>query len=169
MINLESVFKSDNSYDRFKLDYFESISKFNSEWHVYEVKSLIDHKWRRYEREQLIFEFLIRWKNYDLEFDRWYEKNLLNDAQKLIEKYKKKHEISVNMIIRRLDLNVFSENWDIEDINSNTQIDDFKKINFLSSFKKINSKRRDRLLKKNAKSSEKKNRWEEKRRRFVSI
>ena len=155
VINLESALKSDDFYNRSKLDYFQSMSKFNSEWHVYEIKNLIDYKRRRYKREQFIFEFLVRWKNYDLEFDRWLKKNLLNDVQELIEKYKKKHEISVNMIIRRFDFDVLNENWNIEDINSDTQVDDFKKINFLSSFKKINSKRRDRSSKKSVKSSEK--------------
>ena len=44
VINFESTLKSDDFYDRFKFDHFESIFEFNSEWHVYKIKNLIDYK-----------------------------------------------------------------------------------------------------------------------------
>ena len=101
VVNLEFVSKGENSYDRSALDHLESIFEFNQKWHVYEIEKLIEYRMRRYDREILIFEFLVRWKSYESKWDRWYDEDLLDDAQKLMQEYKKEHGMLVNQNMRR--------------------------------------------------------------------
>ena len=84
VIYLEFASIDKNSYDREKFSHFESISKFNVEWHDYKIEKLLERRVKRYDKEKLMYEYFVRWKNYKLEFDQWYEENLLANATNMI-------------------------------------------------------------------------------------
>ena len=101
--HLESIFNDDDSYDRERSSHSKSIVEFNTNWHDYEVESLLKHRIKRYDRDKSMFEYLIKWKDYEAKFDKWYDEDLLKEVMNLVNEYKTKHDISMNNVTRRLD------------------------------------------------------------------
>ena len=103
IVHLESIFNDDDSYDRERSSHSESIVEFNKNWHDYEVESLLRHRIKWYDRDKSISEYLIKWKDYEAKFDKWYDEDLLEEVTNLVNEYKTKHDISMNNDTRRLD------------------------------------------------------------------
>ena len=101
--HLESIFNDDDFYDRERSSHSESIVEFNKNWHDYEVESLLKHRIKRYDRDKSMFEYLVKWKDYEAKFDKWYDEDLLKEVMNLVNEYKTKHDISMNNVTRRLD------------------------------------------------------------------
>ena len=104
--HLESIFNDDDLYDRERSSHSESIVEFNKNWHDYEVESLLKHRIKRYDRDKSMFEYLIKWKDYEAKFDKWYDEDLLKEVMNLVNEYKTKHDISMNNVTRRLDSSI---------------------------------------------------------------
>ena len=101
--HLESIFNDDDLYDRERSSHSESIVEFNKNWHDYEVENLLKHLIKRYDRDKSMFEYLVKWKDYEAKFDKWYDEDLLKEVMNLVNEYKTKHDISMNNVTRRLD------------------------------------------------------------------
>ena len=50
-----------------------------------------------------MFEYLVKWKDYEAKFDKWYDEDLLKEVMNFVNEYKTKHDISMNNVTRRLD------------------------------------------------------------------
>ena len=86
---LESSSSSESdSYDRLRSNNPPSIYVEENIDNVksYEMKRILNKRTIKRDREQFI-EYLIRWKNYDPEFDRWYNVKEFDNANDLIKKY----------------------------------------------------------------------------------
>ncbi len=90
---LESAFDlAKNSYSRSRLTHSFSVTDIQNE---YEIERLLNKKIVKRDHEYFT-KYLIRWKRYESEFDRWYNmKNLVN-AKKLIADYEKELKLSNN-------------------------------------------------------------------------
>ena len=60
IVHLESILKDDDFYDRERSLHSKSIVEFNKNWYDYEVESLLRHRIKRYDRDKLMFEYLIK-------------------------------------------------------------------------------------------------------------
>ena len=70
IVQLKSVFVDFDLYQRLKFHYFDSIEikeRINQYW-FYEIKRLINKKIRKYNKT-LITQYLVKWINYEFEFD----------------------------------------------------------------------------------------------------
>ena len=83
-----------DSYQRFKSIYSSSmfVESDTNEMKSYEIDRLLNKRTIKRERNQSV-EYLIRWKEYDLEWDRWYNVKDLDDANDLINDYEKAIEL----------------------------------------------------------------------------
>ena len=106
IVHLESILNDDDFYDRERSSYSKSIVEFNKNWHDYEVESLLKHRIKRYDRDKSMFECLIKWKDYEAKFDKWYDEDLLEEVTNLVNEYKTKHDTSMNNVTRRLDSSI---------------------------------------------------------------
>ena len=90
MTQLESVEKKNDLYDRKRSHYFDSI-KIESDTEFeksYEVKKIVNKKIRKYEKTWII-QYLIRWLDYESEYDEWKNLAALIDCMNLIYDYEK--------------------------------------------------------------------------------
>ena len=62
---------------------------------------MLKRRVKRYDKKKLMYEYFVKWKNYELEFDRWYEKNFLTNAKNMIQNYDNQHDVFVDENIRR--------------------------------------------------------------------
>ena len=86
---LKFALEEADSYDWSRFSHSDSVlvEGDTKEWSSYEIEKLVDKRFRRYERDLLIKEYLIRWKRYEPEYDEWYGEDLLDNASKLIVNY----------------------------------------------------------------------------------
>ncbi len=86
---LEPAPERADPYDRSRPSHPDSIlvEGDTKEWSSYEIEKLVDKRFRRYERDSLIKEYLVRWKRYEPEYDEWYDEDLLDNASELIVNY----------------------------------------------------------------------------------
>ena len=86
---LESASKEANSYNRSRSSHSNSILVEGDikKWASYEIDRLVNKRLRRYGRESVIKEYLVRWKEYESEYDEWYDEDLLNNASELVINY----------------------------------------------------------------------------------
>ena len=94
---LESALEEADSYDRSHSSHSNAIlvEDDTEEWSSYKIEKLIDKCFQWYERNSLIKKYLIRWKRYESEYNKWYDKDLLDNASKLIINYDINHSDSV--------------------------------------------------------------------------
>ncbi len=81
-------FKHSWSNNSFSIKVEENIEK----WVSYEIEKLINDRVQRFDRDSLIREYLVRWKEYESEYDEWYDEDLLDNASELIRNYKVKRK-----------------------------------------------------------------------------
>ncbi len=84
-------FKHSWSNNSFSIEVEENIKK----WVSYEIEKLIDDRVRWFDRDSLICKYLVRWKEYESEYNEWYDENLLNNASELIQNYKVKRKLKL--------------------------------------------------------------------------
>jgi len=93
-VQLKSALKSADSFKHSWSDnsFFIEVEENIDEWVSYEIKKLIDDRVQQFDRESLIREYLVRWKEYESEYDEWYDENLLDNALELIQNYEVKRK-----------------------------------------------------------------------------
>ncbi len=81
-MQLESALKSADSFKHSQSDnsFFIEVEENIDEWVSYEIEKLIDDRVQRFDRKSLIREYLVRWKEYESEYNEWYDKDLLDNA-----------------------------------------------------------------------------------------
>ena len=85
---LKLALKDSDLYKRLSLNHLSSVIKKDN---FYELKWLLDKRMQRYEWEKPQTEYLIKWKGYESEFEKWYSLNQLKDVKELIQKYEEAH------------------------------------------------------------------------------
>ena len=55
---------------------------------MFYIKKLLNWYLYCYEHDKKIIEYLIKWTEYESEFNEWYDENLLNSAVKFMLEYK---------------------------------------------------------------------------------
>jgi hypothetical protein len=75
-----------NLYTRFRSTHSSSVIDFQDE---YEIEKLLNKRIVKREHE-FFTKYLIRWQEYESEFDKWYNVKNLENAKNLIANYKKK-------------------------------------------------------------------------------
>ena len=90
MTQLESVEKKNDSYDKKRSHYFDSIKIENDTdfEKTYEIKKIVDKKIKTYEKISII-QYLIRWLDYESKYDEWKSFAALIDCMNLIHDYEK--------------------------------------------------------------------------------
>ena len=101
VINFESVSSREDfynwSYDDHSLPMKED-HNINHEWKSFYIKKLLDHCLHHYRHDKQIIEYLIKWTDYELKFNEWYEKDFLDSAVKLILEYEICQNSNLNCI-----------------------------------------------------------------------
>ena len=59
----------------------------DDEWKSFYIEKLFDHHFHCYRHDKQIIKYLIKWSNYRLKFNKWYEKDFLDSIIKLMLKY----------------------------------------------------------------------------------
>ena len=70
----------------------------DNEWKSFYIEKLLDCHFCYYEHDKQIIEYLIKWSDYELKFNEWYEKNLLNNVIKLMLEYEIHQNNDLNYI-----------------------------------------------------------------------
>ena len=91
---LKPAFKGADSFKRSRPNNSFSIEVEGDieEWVSYEIEKLINDRVRRFGRGSLIREYLVRWKEYESEYDEWYDEDLLDNAPELVRNYEVKRK-----------------------------------------------------------------------------
>ena len=103
---LESVLADEDSYKRKRSNYSNEVKVediLNISWmKFYEVEKLVDRRIRKYD-QITIKQYLLRWKDYDLEYNEWKSISALEKFLNLIEEYEFAHlvEISPSKRVRK--------------------------------------------------------------------
>ena len=89
---MKSTSKNVDFYNRFRSNHFDVVeikSTSNIFWKkFYEIKKLIKRKDRKYDKIK-IMKYLIRWLNYESEFDEWKSLSILANFMTLMKNYEK--------------------------------------------------------------------------------
>ena len=89
--NLEPVLLSEDSYKCSFDDHPPPVEdKYNidKEWKSFYIKKLLNYCLHYYECDKKIIEYLVKWKDYRSEFNKWYEEDLLDSTIELMLEYK---------------------------------------------------------------------------------
>ena len=90
IINFESVSSEKDSYNWLYNDHLLFVKKdcdLDNEWKSFYIEKLFDCHFCCYEHNKQIIEYLIKWTDYESEFNEWYEKDLLDSVIKLMLEY----------------------------------------------------------------------------------
>ena len=71
----------------------------NDEWKSFYIEKLLDCHFCCYECDKQIIEYLIKWTDYRLKFNKWYEKDLLDSVVELMLEYEICQNSNLNCII----------------------------------------------------------------------
>lgn len=96
---LKSVIQNVDSYNRYRSHHFESI-EIASDIEIeksYEVEKIVTKRIKRYDKI-MITQYLIRWLEYDSEYDEWRGMSDLTECLDLIEKFEKEQHSSIKII-----------------------------------------------------------------------
>ena len=105
-------YSNENSYQRFKSNYFDEIkikklSNTTSEKN-YEMKNLINRRQKTFDKTA-VKQYLIHWKNYESEYDEWKFIIKLIDFLKLIEQYEIEHSLNTFINELKIDKKTFNQ------------------------------------------------------------
>ena len=100
VIQLESVSnKNIDSYNRSKSNYLDEMkveSLFNIVyWKFYEVEKLIDKRTRKFDRI-FVIQYLVRWREYDFEYDEWRSIIIFDNVMNLVEVYERANSSNIS-------------------------------------------------------------------------
>ena len=89
---LKSIFVDFDSYQRLRSHHSNSVEmkRDTNEYRFYEIDKLVSKKIRKYNKT-LIIQYLVRWINYEFEFDEWRSVFDLQNNLNLIENYNLNH------------------------------------------------------------------------------
>ena len=91
---LKSIDISINSYSRSKSNYSKFVNidqqNDNEENSRYEIEKIVDKRFRIFEKIK-IWQYLMRWKNWESKNDHWKSKFVCDDCKNLIKKYELRH------------------------------------------------------------------------------
>ena len=100
VIQLEFVFNKDIDYynrsesnclDEMKVENLSNIVY----WKFYEVEKLIDRRIRKFDRI-FVIQYLVKWREYDFEYDEWRFIITLNNVMNLVEVYKRANSSNIS-------------------------------------------------------------------------
>ena len=99
----EFISSSNDSYHRFRFDHSNVVKIediFNTKYEKsYEIKKLVDRRVRTFDRI-FVIQYLVRWLNYDKEFDEWKFLSILIESLILVENYELKNSISITFVVQ---------------------------------------------------------------------
>ena len=87
---LESVLPDENFYKWSHNDHLSSVKEdqnIDDEWKSFYIEKLLDHCFHHYKHGKQIIKYLVKWTDYESEFNEWYEEDLLDNAVKLMLEY----------------------------------------------------------------------------------
>ena len=90
VINLESVSLEKDLYNQLYNDHLSLVKEdhnIDDEWKSFYIEKLLDHCLHYYRHDKQIIKYLIKWTNYESEFNKWYRKNLFNSIIKFMLEY----------------------------------------------------------------------------------
>ena len=89
---MKSIFFEKKFYQRRRSNYSDVVEIENNieKFRFYEIEKLMIKRFRKYRNTQMT-QYLIRWINYDLEYDKWKNISTLNNNLNLIENYEIVH------------------------------------------------------------------------------
>ena len=90
VINFKSVSSEKDFYNQSYDVHSSSVKEdhdIDDEWKSFYIKKLLDYHLHYYKHDKQIIEYLIKWTDYESEFNKWYRKNLLDSAVKLMLEY----------------------------------------------------------------------------------
>ena len=90
---LKSCSSQPNSYSRSRPNYFAfvEIEGNTDDWKSYTVERIVNKRLRKFERIT-VTQYMIKWLNYESEFNEWRSLSYLNNCMKLIKEYETKQE-----------------------------------------------------------------------------
>ena len=105
MTQLKSKLKNVDFYNRFRFNHSEKIEVrniLNTSWlKSYEIKKLINKRIKNYEKRQII-QYLLRWKDYKFEYDKWKLFTALNNFINVVKNYEGIHLVDFSSTKRTL-------------------------------------------------------------------
>ena len=90
VINFESISSEKDFYNQSYNDHLLSVKEdhdIDDEWKSFYIEKLLNYCFCCYEYDKQIIEYLVKWTGYELKFNKWYEKDLLDSAVKLMLEY----------------------------------------------------------------------------------
>ena len=95
VINLESLSLNEDSYKHQVNNHSSLIKKENEtennnldkKWKSFYIEKLLDKCLCCYEHDKKIIEYLVKWTNYESEFNEWYKEDLLDNTVELMLEY----------------------------------------------------------------------------------
>ena len=92
--NFKSLSSDKDFYKHQYNEHFSLIKKneaeknnFDKEWKSFYIEKLLNQHLHYYEHDKKIIKYLIKWTEYKSEFNKWYDKNLLDSAVKFMLEY----------------------------------------------------------------------------------
>ena len=101
IINFKFVSSEKNLYNWLYDDHLLFVKEnhdINDEWKSFYIKKLLDHHLHHYECDKQIIKYLIKWTDYELKFNEWYRKDLLDSVVELMLEYKICQNSNLNWI-----------------------------------------------------------------------
>ena len=100
IIQLESVSnKNIDSYNRSRSNYLDEMKVENFSnivyWKFYEVEKLIDRRIRKFDRT-FVIQYLVRWREYDFEYDEWRSIITFDNVMNLVEIYERANSSNIS-------------------------------------------------------------------------
>ena len=100
VIQLESVSNKDiDSYNRSRSNYLDEVKVENLSnivyWKFYEVEKLIDKRTRKFDRT-FVIQYLVKWREYDSEYDEWRSIITFDNVMNLVEVYERANSSNIS-------------------------------------------------------------------------
>ena len=90
IINFELISSEKDLYNQLYDDHLSFVKEdhnIDDEWKSFYIEKLLDHHLCCYRCDKQIIKYLVKWTDYRLKFNEWYEKDLLDSVIKLMLEY----------------------------------------------------------------------------------